>query len=61
MYNLHSNNKLLNKPFLNNFEPITFNDILEAISKLKNGSSGIDQIASELLKKDKTIFCIPKM
>lgn len=53
-----NNSYTLNKTFLNKFETITIDDILKAITKLKNGSSSeFDKISADILKKYNTILC----
>lgn len=58
--NTYSNIQSSNNVYLKTFGSITTNDIMEAISKLKNGSSpGIDKISSDLLKKYSITLCKP--
>lgn len=59
-YTTKFNNNSQSRVSFNKFDPITHNEILEAISNLKNGSSpGLDKISSDLLKKHSLTFCKP--
>lgn len=55
-----NNNILTNKPNLIKFNDIMSDEILKAISNLKNGlSPGFDKIMSEMLKTHNLILCQP--